>query len=119
MELYYHMTDGGAEYYSTKHVDGSTEGSIDGVIMRTDGGEIEIFADSIKAQGLRLVITGGDYTQEQAAALDAIRAAKTDAEQIKAFIAAFDLIAPERQPYILALMEAAGVSTDFIGGSNF
>ena len=60
MKLYYHRTDGGAEYYSTKHLEGSEEGAIEGVIMRTDGGEIEIYADRIKAQGLKLVITGAD-----------------------------------------------------------
>ena len=60
MELYYHRTDGGAEYYSTTHADGCSEGTIEGVIMRTDGDEIEIFADRIKAQGLQLVISGAD-----------------------------------------------------------
>lgn len=53
-------------------------------------------------------------TERERAALDAIHAAKTDADQIKAFVAAFDLIPAERQPFILALMEGAGVSTDFI-----
>lgn len=66
MELYYHRTDGGAEYYSTKHIEGSSEGAIDGVILRTDGDEIEIFADNIRAQGLKIVITGGDDLQEPA-----------------------------------------------------
>lgn len=56
MKLYYHRTDGGAEYYSTKHLEGSEEGAIEGVILRTDGGEIEIFKDNIEAQGLKLVI---------------------------------------------------------------
>ena len=65
MKLYYHRTDGGAEYYSTEHLTGSDEGSIAGVIMRTDGGEIEIFADRIKAQGLKLVITGADDPQQE------------------------------------------------------
>lgn len=117
MQLYYHKTDGGAEYYSTKHIEGSEEGAIDGVIMRTDGGEIEIYSDAIRAQGLRLTITGGSDPQQQQAAIDAIRAAKTDAEQIKAIIAAFDLIPAERQPFILALMQGAGVCTDFIDGT--
>ena len=58
MKLYYHRTDGGAEYYSTTHAPGSNEGTIDGVILRTDGDEIEIYADRIRAQGLNLVITG-------------------------------------------------------------
>lgn len=58
MKLYYHRTDGGAEYYSTTHAENSDEGTFNGVILRTDGGEIEIFADNIRAQGLKLVITG-------------------------------------------------------------
>lgn len=60
MKLYYHKTDGGAEYYSTTHTD-NEEGTVEGAIMRTDGGEIEIFADRIAAQGLRLVINGELY----------------------------------------------------------
>lgn len=57
MKLYHHKTDGGAEYYSTTHTEGTNEGTFEGVIMRTDGGEIEIYANKIQAQGLRLVIT--------------------------------------------------------------
>lgn len=59
MELYYHKTDGGAEYYSTTFVecpDGSRAGTLEGVIMRTDGGEIELFTERLKTQGIRLVI---------------------------------------------------------------
>ena len=58
MRLYYHRTDGGAEYYSTTHADDSDEGTLEGAIIRTDGGEIEIMTDKLKAQGLKLVITG-------------------------------------------------------------
>lgn len=116
MQLYYHKTDGGAEYYSTKHIEGSTEGAAEGIILRTDGGEIEIYADNIRAQGLQLVINGGNDPQQQAA-LDAIRDAKTDAEKTRAIIAAFDLIPAERQPFILAIMQGAGALTDFIDGT--
>ena len=59
MELYYHKTTGGAEYYSTSYTeapDGSREGTFDGAILRTDGGEIEVFTRNIEAQGLKLVI---------------------------------------------------------------
>lgn len=59
MKLYYHMTDGGAEYYSTTYIDcadGSKEGTSEGVVMRTDGNEIEIFTDRLKEQGIKLVI---------------------------------------------------------------
>lgn len=61
MQLYYHKTDGGAEYYSTTYTncpDGSKEGTYEGIILRTDGNEIEVFADKVRAQGLKLVITG-------------------------------------------------------------
>lgn len=61
MKLHYHKTDGGAEYYSTTyttHPDGSTEGTAEGIILRTDGDEVEVFTDNIKAQGLKLVLTG-------------------------------------------------------------
>ena len=60
MELFYHKTDGGAEYYSTTFVEcnnGHKEGSFEGVVMRTDGGEIEIFTDRLKEQGIKLVIS--------------------------------------------------------------
>ena len=59
MKLYYHKTDGGAEYYSTTYVEcenGHREGTTDGVVMRTDGGEIELFMNNIKAQGIKVVI---------------------------------------------------------------
>lgn len=59
MQLYYHKTDGGAEYYSTTFAecpDGHKEGTMDGVVMRTDGGEIEIFTRKLEALGIRLVI---------------------------------------------------------------
>ncbi len=58
MKLYYHKTDGGAEYYSTTHAEGSNEGTAAGIILRTDGNEIELFTDNIKAQGPALVLTG-------------------------------------------------------------
>ena len=48
MELYYHKTDGGAEYYS---VERGGRG-----FMRTDGNEIEIFPDRL--QGPRLIVHG-------------------------------------------------------------
>lgn len=63
MQLYYHKTDGGAEYYSTTYIvapNGEKEGTAPGIILRTDGDEIEVFAANVRAQGLKLVITGGD-----------------------------------------------------------
>lgn len=58
MKLYYHMTDGGAEYYSTTFTvcpNGEKEG-VSPFIMRTDGGEIEIFTERLKELGIKLVI---------------------------------------------------------------
>lgn len=60
MELYYHKTGGGAEYYSTTFIDcgnGHKEGTFEGVVMRTDGGEIEIYIDRLKAQNIKLVLS--------------------------------------------------------------
>ena len=60
MELFYHKTDGGAEYYSTTFIEcrnGHKEGTIPGVIMRTDGHEIEIFTERLKEQGIKLKIS--------------------------------------------------------------
>lgn len=59
MELFYHKTGGGAEYYSTTFIEGANghkEGTFDGVVMRTDGGEIEIFTEQLKKMGIKLVI---------------------------------------------------------------
>ena len=66
MQLYYHRTDGGAEYYSTTYTEdpetGHREGTAPGTVLRTDGGEIEVFTAALRAQGLRLVIDGKEYT---------------------------------------------------------
>lgn len=59
MKLYYHQTGGGAEYYSTTFAvcpNGEKEGTLPGVIMRTDGGEIEIFTERLKELGIKLKI---------------------------------------------------------------
>ena len=59
MKLYYHKTDGGAEYYSTTYVecpDGTKEGTFPGVVLRTDGNEIEIFTRKLENLGIKLVI---------------------------------------------------------------
>lgn len=60
MKLYYHKTDGGAEYHSTTYVqcpNGEKEGTSEGVIMRTDGNNIIVYVDAIEAQGINLVMT--------------------------------------------------------------
>lgn len=56
MKLYYHKTGGGAEYYSIKNVEGTDEGATDGVILRTDGNELEIFTSTLKENGIKLII---------------------------------------------------------------
>ena len=59
MEVYYHRTDGGAEYLSTTFVEcpnGYREGTFEGVFARVDGGELEIFTKRLEAQGIKLVI---------------------------------------------------------------
>lgn len=59
MTLYYHKTGGGAEYYSTTFtecMDGHREGTFDGVIMRTDGEELEIFTEQLEKLGIKLVL---------------------------------------------------------------
>ena len=51
MQLYYHRTDGGAEYYSV-----NPEGPefIKGIVIRTDGDEIEVYSSNILRLGLSL-----------------------------------------------------------------
>lgn len=58
MELYYHKTDGGAEYYQTKPND------ISSTILRTDGDELEIMSlEQLRKAGIKSVIFNGErYT---------------------------------------------------------
>lgn len=66
MQLYYHRTDGGAEYYSTTYrtsPDGHREGKAEDAILRTDGNEIEVFTDKLQDLGLKLVLTGSQNTK--------------------------------------------------------
>jgi hypothetical protein len=50
MELYYHKTDGGAEYYCTKKDKPNTS------VVRTDGDELEVFnPEYIKCMGFKKV----------------------------------------------------------------
>lgn len=59
MELYYHRTDGGAEYYCAEYIlcqNGHKEGKTGTALLRTDGGEIEIFADRCKNYGMKIVL---------------------------------------------------------------
>jgi hypothetical protein len=59
MDLYKHTTGGGAEYYSVKYIEcpnGEKEGLLSGAIIRTDGGELEIFTKKLEKLGIKLVI---------------------------------------------------------------
>lgn len=59
MELYRHITTGGAEYLSTTFIEcpnGEKEGTFEGVIMRVDGGEIEIFTRQLEKLNIKLKI---------------------------------------------------------------
>ena len=56
-KLYYHKTDGGAEYYCFNHIAGCDEGSAGSAVIRTDGNEIEIFTKTAKEHGFKIVIS--------------------------------------------------------------
>lgn len=57
MKLYYHKTDGGAEYYCLKPVEGTDEGDIKSALMRVDGGEIELLTKNIFGYYLEIKIS--------------------------------------------------------------
>lgn len=59
MKLYYHRTDGGAEYYCAEYIlgqNGHKEGKTGTALLRTDGGEIEIFTEQLKRLNIKLVL---------------------------------------------------------------
>lgn len=56
MKLYYHKTDGGAEYYCLKHIEGSDEGDLRYAVMRTDCNELELFMANLADEHIRVVI---------------------------------------------------------------
>ena len=57
MQLYYHKTHGGAEYYCLDHVPNSDEGDVRTAVMRTDGREIEIFGQQLINFDIRLIVS--------------------------------------------------------------
>ena len=58
MKLYYHKTDGGAEYYCLKPIaEGSEEGNIKSALMRVDGEEIELLTKNIFGYYLEIKIS--------------------------------------------------------------
>lgn len=63
MKLYYHKTDGGAEYLCAKNAKeyynidgGENEGAMPTAIIRTDGDELEIFTERLKEYKIKLVL---------------------------------------------------------------
>lgn len=58
MKLYYHKTDGGAEYYCLKPVaEGSEEGDMRTAVLRVDGDELEIFTRNVYDEFKKVVIS--------------------------------------------------------------
>ena len=55
MKLYYHKTDGGAEYYCLKSVEGTDEGDMYSAVLRTDGDEIELLTKNLLAYHIKVV----------------------------------------------------------------
>ena len=55
MKLYYHKTDGGAEYYCLKPVEGTDEGDLYSAVLRTDGDEIELLTKNLLAYHIKVV----------------------------------------------------------------
>lgn len=56
MKLYYHKTDGGAEYYCLKPVEGTEEGDMMTAVLRTDGNEFELNTYKLAQLGLDVII---------------------------------------------------------------
>lgn len=55
MKLYYHKTNGGAEYYQTNPTDMQT------TVLRTDGEELEIMSfEQLKKAGFKSVVFNGE-----------------------------------------------------------
>lgn len=56
MKLYYHKTDGGAEYYCLKPIAwGDSEGDLHYAILRTDGNEIELLTKNLLAYNIKVI----------------------------------------------------------------
>lgn len=56
MKLYYHKTDGGAEYYCLHPLGGSNEGDLTTAVLRTDGNEIELNTYKLSSMGIDVII---------------------------------------------------------------
>ena len=56
MKLYYHKTDGGAEYYCTQAVEGTDEGDMRTAVLRVDGDEFELNTYKLAQLGISVII---------------------------------------------------------------
>lgn len=59
MKLYYHKTDGGAEYYCLTYIEcpnGHKEGDMRTAVIRTDGNEVELLTHHLKEYNIKIVI---------------------------------------------------------------
>lgn len=55
MKLYYHKTDGGAEYYCLRPIaQGDDEGDLHYAVLRTDGDEIELLTKNLLAYHIKV-----------------------------------------------------------------
>ena len=55
MKLYYHKTDGGAEYYCLRPIaEGDDEGDLHYAVLRTDGDEIELLTKNLLAYHIKV-----------------------------------------------------------------
>lgn len=56
MKLYYHKTNGGAEYYCFNHIEGSEEGDMRTAVLRTDGDEFELHTCRLAERNIKVII---------------------------------------------------------------
>ena len=56
MKLYYHKTDGGAEYYCLHHIGDEKTGDLTTTVLRTDGGELELNTYKLAQMGISVII---------------------------------------------------------------
>lgn len=56
MKLYYHKTDGGAEYYCLTAIEGTDEGDMKTAVLRTDGNEFELNTYRLAQTGISVII---------------------------------------------------------------
>lgn len=56
MKLYYHKTDGGAEYYCLNSLGDSDEGDLRTAVLRTDGDEFELLTNNLTEHNIKVII---------------------------------------------------------------